>query len=228
MANDDFRFKIDRVRSQFLKTELIGSLQAFSQLNEGTVIAMRDYDSWSGRISTSDTIRRYFGTWGKALQAAGLRSSRGRKLDAEIMVTAFKDCWRSSGSVPSVRRFEAFLEKGNYPFRYKSYQNVWGGLGPLAQLIVEVQEGRMAESKLFKRRTSNAISHRAITLKLRTEILKRDGYCCVKCGASPKADKSVRLEVDHKIAVSRGGTSVPVNLQTLCFACNQGKKNRDD
>ena len=53
---------------------------------------------------------------------------------------------------------------------------------------------------------------------LRDQVLKRDGYRCVKCGASHK-DK--RLEVDHIIPVAKGGTNDIDNLRTLCWECNR-------
>ena len=57
--------------------------------------------------------------------------------------------------------------------------------------------------------------------KLRMQILERDNFKCVFCGATPKEQI---LEVDHKIAISRGGLSIPDNLQTLCYDCNKGKQ----
>ncbi len=227
MSAEDFRYAIDRVRSQFSRAELIRSLQEYSRVHGAPTVGMRDYDAWSGRLATSDTIRRYFGTWGKALQAAGLRTGRGQRLDPKDMVAAFKACWKEHGSVPSQRQLEAFPEKGNYPFRYKSYLNFFGGLGQLARRVVQVQRGELSEARLYKRRNSRAVV-RAISLKVRHAVLKRDGYQCVKCGASPEKDKSVVLEVDHVVPVSRGGSSDIENLQTLCLACNQGKKNEDD
>ncbi|MGO8777870.1 MAG: HNH endonuclease [Rhodomicrobium sp.] len=228
MSEEAFQFTIDRVRSQFSRAELLDSLRAYSRVNGEQSFGMREYDAWHARRATSDTIRRYFGTWGKALQAAGLRAARGNKLELRDMVAAFKDCWREVRSVPSQRQLEVFLEKGNFPFRYKSYLNCWGGLGQLAKLIVQVEKGQLAESRLHERRKSEAFIRRAIPLKLRTAILKGDGYRCVKCGANPKSDSRVTLEVDHIVAVARGGKSTPGNLQTLCLRCNQGKKDRDD
>lgn len=228
MSFEDFKYSIDRIRSQFSKAELIESLKEYLSTHTTSSFGMRDYDAWPGRLATSDTIRRYFGTWGKALQAAGIRTARGQKLDPKGMVTAFKDCWKQNGSVPSVRQLEVFLEKGCYPFRYKSYLNFYGGLGKLANLIVKVQRGELAESRLYERHKSKAVLARVISLKVRHAVLKRDQCQCVKCGASPKKDKSVILEVDHIIPVSRGGSSHIENLQTLCFACNQGKKDLDN
>lgn len=228
MNTDEFRYAIDRVWSQFSKPELGASLKDYARVRNKVSFSMREYDAWSGRLATSDTIRRYFGTWGKALQAAGLRTVRGQKLDPKDMVAAFKACWKKHGSVPSRRQLEAFLEKGNCPFRYKSFLNFFGGIGPLARRIVQVQRGELSEARLYQRRSSKAELARAVSLKVRHAVLKRDGHQCVKCGASPRKDKSVVLEVDHVIPVSRGGSRESENLQTLCFACNQGKKDQDD
>lgn len=56
---------------------------------------------------------------------------------------------------------------------------------------------------------------------LRYDVLKRDNFRCRLCGRS--ARDGVTLEVDHIIPLSRGGTSIFGNLQTLCKECNRGK-----
>jgi hypothetical protein len=63
-----------------------------------------------------------------------------------------------------------------------------------------------------------------IRAKLRYDILTRDKFRCVKCGA--KQDERTQLHVDHIKPVSRGGTNDPSNLQTLCARCNLGKGAR--
>ena len=63
-------------------------------------------------------------------------------------------------------------------------------------------------------------------LRLRFEVLKRDGYKCQLCGKS-KEDKGTILEVDHKVPRSKGGQDTFDNLQTLCFECNRGKGVND-
>jgi 5-methylcytosine-specific restriction endonuclease McrA len=228
VSTEDFQYTIDRIRSQFSKAELTASLQEYSRVHKTHSFGMRNYDNWSGRLATSDTIRRYFGTWGKALQAAGFRTVRGQKLDPKDMVAVFKACWKKNGSVPSQRQLEVFLEKENCPFRYKSYLNFFGGLGRLAKCIAQVQRGELPEARLYEKHSSKVVFARTVSLRDRHIVLKRDGYQCVKCGASPRKDRSVILEVDHVISVARGGSSKIENLQTLCFACNQGKKDRDD
>ena len=64
-------------------------------------------------------------------------------------------------------------------------------------------------------------------LAIRFMVLKRDGYRCQMCGIAAKDDPDVRLEVDHVIPRSRGGTDDPMNLWVLCFDCNHGKGTQD-
>lgn len=56
---------------------------------------------------------------------------------------------------------------------------------------------------------------------LRAEIFARDDYTCRYCG-----EHGGKLECDHVIPVSRGGSNDPGNLVTSCFACNRSKRNK--
>lgn len=76
---------------------------------------------------------------------------------------------------------------------------------------------------------------------LRAEVLHRDGWCCVVCGAGPGRpprdwdngrgwmnDVTVEpwLQIDHIIPRSRGGWHDIDNLRVLCEACNASKRDR--
>lgn len=65
-----------------------------------------------------------------------------------------------------------------------------------------------------------AKSRAAISKRKRFNIFKRDGFICQYCGQSPP---NVKLELDHIMPVSRGGSDDDTNLITACFACNRGK-----
>lgn len=70
----------------------------------------------------------------------------------------------------------------------------------------------------------SAAGQRALmTAALRHRIKERDGFACVQCGVSVAAEPHLLLEVDHIVPVSKGGLSVPENLQTLCWKCNRSK-----
>lgn len=55
---------------------------------------------------------------------------------------------------------------------------------------------------------------------LRFAILRRDGFRCVYCGATPER---AALRVDHVIPRSAGGPTEEFNLVTACHTCNAGK-----
>jgi hypothetical protein len=60
----------------------------------------------------------------------------------------------------------------------------------------------------------------AIPERVRHEVWRRDRGTCVECGSR------ARLEFDHIIPVSRGGSSTPRNLELRCEPCNRGKGAR--
>ncbi len=64
---------------------------------------------------------------------------------------------------------------------------------------------------------------RAPSVKVRFELLKRDGFACVYCGRS---HPDVVLCLDHKVPFSKGGLTIPGNLVTACVDCNAGKGAR--
>jgi len=55
--------------------------------------------------------------------------------------------------------------------------------------------------------------------KLRTAILKRDGYECAYCGAHANS-------VDHIIPAAHGGEDHPDNLIAACGSCNSKKRDK--
>jgi len=60
-----------------------------------------------------------------------------------------------------------------------------------------------------------------VSRKTRFLVLERDNSTCQYCGLTPK--DGVKLEIDHKIPVSKGGGDSIENLTTSCYDCNHGK-----
>lgn len=67
------------------------------------------------------------------------------------------------------------------------------------------------------------MSRKSTGKRLRFEILKRDGFKCLYCGANAVASV---LHIDHVVPVADGGETVPENLVTACADCNGGKADR--
>lgn len=68
------------------------------------------------------------------------------------------------------------------------------------------------------------MKRKGITPRERFEVLKRDGFACIYCGARASAD--VALVIDHIEPHSAGGASHFDNYGTACQACNAGKAAR--
>lgn len=113
-----------------------------------------------------------------------------------------------------------------YPQYKFQYISAGGNSSQQADIVLNTPtlEGLSATLVEKIRWTKSAAGQRALmTTRLRGHIKERDSYTCLKCGVSVAAEPHLLLEVDHIIPVSRGGLSIPENLQTLCWKCNRTK-----
>jgi len=55
--------------------------------------------------------------------------------------------------------------------------------------------------------------------KVRIEVWRRDGGQCARCGSRE------RLEYDHIVPVTKGGSNTARNIELLCEDCNRKKSN---
>ena len=104
---------------------------------------------------------------------------------------------------------------------------LWAAETILTMLIKEHRKSKKKKEREKRRleyqdrRMANDEEHAKVTRAMRYDVLRRDGFRCVKCGRG--REDGVKLHVDHIKPVSRGGKSVMDNLQTLCEDCNCGK-----
>jgi hypothetical protein len=68
--------------------------------------------------------------------------------------------------------------------------------------------------------TAEPSNHRErIPERVRIEVWRRDGGKCARCGSREK------LEYDHIVPVSKGGSNTARNIELLCESCNRKKSN---
>jgi hypothetical protein len=70
-----------------------------------------------------------------------------------------------------------------------------------------------------KQQKSERAKRQYISAKVSRLVLERDGNNCLLCGSQND------LRVGHIKPVSRGGSSDPENLQTLCASCNKDTRS---
>lgn len=123
----------------------------------------------------------------------------------------------------------------DYPYSGKIIHNPKGGceivVGELKDGVLisyDTPEETLPKEVIETLQKSTEYVHktkRNIPVTLRYQIMKRDNFKCVLCGASPAKDPNIELHIDHIIPWSKGGESTIDNLQTLCSVCNLGKKD---
>ena len=79
------------------------------------------------------------------------------------------------------------------------------------------------EYLLSGRERENALSLRKFTESRKRAAFKRQGGACRVCGRRFSYEE---MEGDHIVPWSKGGKTVPENLQMLCRRCNAVKSDR--
>jgi len=93
-------------------------------------------------------------------------------------------------------------------------------VGEMIIFLDEIDEHSVMPESMRSKALGSDGRRTSLNPKKRILVLERDNYTCQKCG---RQASEARLEVDHIIPVSKGGTDEDSNLQTLCFECNRGK-----
>lgn len=97
------------------------------------------------------------------------------------------------------------------------------------QMTLQVMELEDAERQKFERlrhkfsvaRQEEAeIKRERVSEEVRIAVWRRDGGKCVRCGGRE------RLEYDHIVPLSKGGSNTVRNIELLCEECNRQKGNR--
>ena len=221
MPTDDFDFRLDAKMTRITEREMLDSLRAFADRCNGRPFTTREYDQWKDKVCHSLTISQRLGSWRRALARIGIETGvRSRRYSPRELMDNLELVWRELGRPPGA----ILIARHGFRISEPTYRRRWGSLQKACLLLARFKKGEITEQQLLGTAPSRQkLMRAALPLKVRWDVLKRDDYRCVICGARPP---DVDLEVDHIVAVSRSGTDDFVNLRTLCRLCNQGKKDR--
>lgn len=210
--------------------ELIKAVQEYANKQKIKYVTSKQFCEWFGISETS--IRRHFGTWAKFCKKAKLAPKYSRSVTKEKLFNNLDEVWSEIGRQPRAKEMKQPLSPISISRYSKIFKKSW------YEICLEFMSWKSGisidEIENESRHISTAVvgfqySHktkRNISLSLRYNILKRDNFCCVQCGASPALTPGVQLHIDHKIPWSKGGETEESNLQTLCSDCNLGKSNK--
>ena len=176
-----------------------------------------------GKYDCSTFIRR-FGSWNQALIKAGLKLSNVINYSDEMLFENVLNIWQKKGAQPTRRDMNTALSEissSAYNRRFSSWTN---GIKAFIEYAnsKEISANKNEILQIVGNKTG-----RDPSLRLRFQVLKRDNFSCVQCGASPAKDQNIILNIDHVKPWSKGGRTESSNLQTLCQNCNLGKSNID-
>jgi 5-methylcytosine-specific restriction endonuclease McrA len=186
----------------------------------------------------SATVVRRFGSWASALTKAGLTPGKGaRRYTEDDYFENLLNVWTHYGRQPKYSEMDlspSIISSRAYEAKWGKWTNALRAF--LQRLESDTRERRPPKqsntAELYELNspaapTNNAHQERRpIKLGIRYDVLKRDRFRCVICGASPATDPTCQLHVDHILPRIAGRSDSPENLRTLCANCNIGKGSK--
>jgi hypothetical protein len=175
----------------------------------------------SGRVSYS-LVQRRFGSLRQALQLAGLVPQRFMNGTDDELLAIIVQLWEQvlerEGRIPHGRDLKSY----GFPVSRDTYTRRFGSWRKTLIEAVQSVDAENVEQPVTRDEPVEPRKRGDLSIRKRFFVMKRDSFACVLCGAS---GHGVRLEIDHKLPFSKGGTDDFENLQTLCFDCNRGKRD---
>lgn len=215
------RRRIDRFSDEDILTEL----HRVAKIFEYRPFTRHDYDKHAEKCKGSTVISR-FHSWKNALSLIGITEVVTRKtwslISNEDLFLEMSRIYEIVNQRPSKAEWEGCKPR----YSYSTYKRRFGGW---VKAFDKFQQWQVINEGVVDRESGlitgkpESLKTRHIPLKNRLEVMKRDNFSCVFCGASPALDANVVLHIDHIVAFSRGGDNSIENLQILCDGCNWKK-----
>ncbi len=207
-------------RERMTDEQLLSDVRNVANQLKKESLSAKEYDA-HGAFSSS-TISRRFGTWNKALLAAGIKARNAFHTKEELFDN-LENAWMKKGGQPRKRDMN---DKRLSSISSGAYLRMFGKFSEALKAFVEyVNEGDLSGNNSSFETNRESQGSRDVNLRMRFLVMKRDRFRCCACGASPATDPSVVLHIDHIVPWAHGGKTEMENLQTLCDKCNLGKGN---
>lgn len=213
------RFELEVHHRNVPEEELLAELRRVATLLTPETVTIDRFNEHAKFHST--TLSRRFGSWFKALDAAGLPRTRNLNLTTEQLFENLVAVWLKLGRQPKYQD----LTKEHSLFSAGTYENRFGTWRKALEAFVSwANEGvQLTGSPTSPQHSNQPRGTRNINWRLRALVLMRDGARCQLCGA--EAREGAKLHVDHIIPWSKGGATSLSNLRVLCHVCNIGKSD---
>lgn len=223
MDPEKFTFNFKARLTRYSDRELLAEVRRYVQWCEDRKPTISGFDRWPGRQVGSNTITSRFGGWREALLKVGARGVRPRRYTPEMLMQNLEEVWRALGRRPGVTTLRRHGRYSADPYVLR-----WGSVRQACKRLAQHHAGKLTRAQLLKPSVAGfgRARRKPIRPSDRHAVLTRDGGKCVICGRGPGHGDAVKLEVDHIVAVSRGGGNEMANLRTLCGDCNRGKGGR--
>ncbi len=219
----DVKFTLEEYHRNIPDAELIEDLIRVAGILKKDSVTIDEYNE-TGRFHAT-TLTRRFGSWFKVLEKAGLKKTRILGVTDEEYFKNLEEVWVKLGRQPRYIDMQKPLSTyvaGAYEYRFGSWRRA---LERFVEYVNSEGVTIAKESSVKQRAIEKHKTKRTPSWRLTFIVMRRDGFKCKICGRSPATDPSVTLNVDHIKPWSKGGETVPDNLQTLCSKCNVGKSN---
>ena len=225
------KFELNPLNRNISNDEYIKDIKRVANLLGQNSLGHEEYDE-HGKYSYAPICKR-FGSWNRALEAAGLNIGRYRKIDDEELFKNIEEVWVKLGRQPLYDEINKNISK----YSIGAYRNRFGSWRKALEAFIKYINIGEDISEIEKENALNPVNevdknspikhqtNRSINWRTRFLIMKRDNFKCKICGRSPSMDPGAELHIDHIKPWSKGGESTLDNLQTLCSKCNIGKSN---
>lgn len=220
-----WNYRRDRNAAEYAPHVHNASLQVLRNASQEPIKYLMKYFGIKADQATLADLQRVSNDIARLEQAVANVAAREADITARIRPPAFivkhyaGEFWNQVGaSLTPIR-----VPIPHYKFKYVS---AGGNAGQETNIRLNGPTLEALSQTLVEkiRWTKSAAGQRALmTARLRSQIKERDQHTCVLCRVSLSAEPHLLLEVDHIMPVSKGGLSVPENLQTLCWRCNRSK-----